>query len=260
MGTSLSVTTAVILSPKLEYKWMSRSHMSVWKLLQITAKDCKSEVLTQIMEFLFTQKCPNCDSNILKNGGCSHMTCKKCQYYFCWLCKKNLKGTDHVESECRSRTMGIIIFVLFGLLTLLDSLGFLPYLVYSLYPIYLLFLVFLYNLPVIELLAICAFGQQTISQLLKMKTKKYYCFGPTEKKYTRAQNGNLYKPAIGFAVSLISTVPAYYLLLWLEFDLVDHCWDLIKYELLVGIVITAASVITMFLKELMFNRWLKYLI
>lgn len=84
--------------------------------------------------------------------------------------------------------------------------------------------------------------------------------GPTEKKYVRSRNGSIYKPAIGLAVSLISTVPAYYLLLLLEFDLVDDCWDVIKYELLVGIIIVAVSIITMFLKELMFNRWLKYLI
>lgn len=38
-----------------------------------------------------TKKCPNCGSNIEKNGGCMHMTCHKkaggCGHEFCWLCR-----------------------------------------------------------------------------------------------------------------------------------------------------------------------------
>ena len=33
-----------------------------------------------------TQDCPNCKSTIEKNGGCNHMTCKKCKAEFCWVC------------------------------------------------------------------------------------------------------------------------------------------------------------------------------
>ncbi|KIL57297.1 hypothetical protein M378DRAFT_171898, partial [Amanita muscaria Koide BX008] len=33
-----------------------------------------------------TKECPNCQSTIEKNGGCNHMTCKKCKHEFCWVC------------------------------------------------------------------------------------------------------------------------------------------------------------------------------
>ncbi|KAF9027606.1 hypothetical protein BDZ89DRAFT_987178 [Hymenopellis radicata] len=33
-----------------------------------------------------TKECPKCVSTIEKNGGCNHMTCKKCKNEFCWVC------------------------------------------------------------------------------------------------------------------------------------------------------------------------------
>ncbi|KAJ3782308.1 hypothetical protein GGU10DRAFT_408717 [Lentinula aff. detonsa] len=32
-----------------------------------------------------TKECSQCQRTIEKNGGCNHMTCKKCRYEFCWV-------------------------------------------------------------------------------------------------------------------------------------------------------------------------------
>lgn len=49
-----------------------------------------------------TKECPKCLSSIEKNGGCMHMTCKKCRHEFCWLCCKDYKG----HAACNSFVSG----------------------------------------------------------------------------------------------------------------------------------------------------------
>ena len=38
-----------------------------------------------------TKKCPKCNINVEKNGGCMHMTCVNCKYDFCWMCREEWK-------------------------------------------------------------------------------------------------------------------------------------------------------------------------
>ncbi|KAK0427040.1 hypothetical protein QR680_010035 [Steinernema hermaphroditum] len=51
----------------------------------------------------YTKKCPKCQVNIEKNGGCLHIRCTQasCRYQFCWVCLKNWQSNSH--EECRGQ-------------------------------------------------------------------------------------------------------------------------------------------------------------
>eukprot|EP01130_Rhizamoeba_saxonica_P003905 TRINITY_DN1618_c0_g3_i1.p1 TRINITY_DN1618_c0_g3~~TRINITY_DN1618_c0_g3_i1.p1 ORF type:complete len:826 (-),score=122.69 TRINITY_DN1618_c0_g3_i1:505-2982(-) len=46
-----------------------------------------------------SKKCPKCESNIEKNGGCSHISCRFCEYQFCWICGRKYVSGNYVYSE-----------------------------------------------------------------------------------------------------------------------------------------------------------------
>lgn len=48
------------------------------------------------------QKCPKCGIEILKTSGCNHMTCSKCKYQFCWICRGQYSSNhfDNPFSPC----------------------------------------------------------------------------------------------------------------------------------------------------------------
>lgn len=66
-----------------------------------------------------TKECPKCNSTIEKNGGCNHMTCRKCKHEFCWMCMglwsehgtswyncnrfEEKSGTDARDAQAKSR-------------------------------------------------------------------------------------------------------------------------------------------------------------
>lgn len=39
--------------------------------------------------------CPKCQSRIEKNGGCNHMHCTRCNYDFCWICRRKYTNPNH---------------------------------------------------------------------------------------------------------------------------------------------------------------------
>ncbi|KDN42290.1 putative ariadne-1 protein [Tilletiaria anomala UBC 951] len=62
---------------------------AVCPLVKLWLKKCADDSETSNWIKANTQDCPNpkCNSVIEKNGGCNHMTCRKCKYEFCWICE-----------------------------------------------------------------------------------------------------------------------------------------------------------------------------
>ncbi|KNE57025.1 hypothetical protein AMAG_02785 [Allomyces macrogynus ATCC 38327] len=58
----------------------------VCSLVKIWMKKCQDDSETANWISANTKECPKCQSTIEKNGGCNHMTCKKCRYEWCWVC------------------------------------------------------------------------------------------------------------------------------------------------------------------------------
>jgi len=54
---------------------------------------CSSEAENATWIMANTKRCPKCQTQIEKNQGCNHMTCRHCKHEFCWLCKGDWK--DH---------------------------------------------------------------------------------------------------------------------------------------------------------------------
>lgn len=54
--------------------------------LQVWLDKCKNDSETAHWIIANTKKCPKCLVRIEKNQGCNHMTCKSCQFEFCWVC------------------------------------------------------------------------------------------------------------------------------------------------------------------------------
>ncbi|KAL9102526.1 MAG: hypothetical protein Q9163_002335 [Psora crenata] len=55
-------------------------------LVKMWIKKCEDDSETANWISANTKECPKCSSTIEKNGGCNHMTCRKCKHEFCWMC------------------------------------------------------------------------------------------------------------------------------------------------------------------------------
>ena len=80
-----------------------------------------SEFPSILYQEAFTNLCPKCSIRISKNGGCKHMSCKKCAHEFCWYCMQNYHG--HKNYLCAINIivkLAILGFFLFNFLLLIN--------------------------------------------------------------------------------------------------------------------------------------------
>lgn len=65
---------------------------------------CKDDSETYNWLQANTRSCPICKTAIEKNGGCNHMTCKKCAHEWCWVCSGPWK--DHSGARAAGHSRG----------------------------------------------------------------------------------------------------------------------------------------------------------
>lgn len=133
------------------YKWEEYDNFTIFKKTKLFLNSTISfnftfNFLSYSYEELFTNNCPSCQIPISKNGGCMHMTCLKCQYQFCWYCKKY--WMKHNRFFCISNVLGSFSLFLFMYLLILNNLGFLSiisnFLIYISPGIRYFFIIFIY--------------------------------------------------------------------------------------------------------------------
>ncbi|KAK6087090.1 IBR domain-containing protein [Seiridium cupressi] len=89
------------------------------ELVKQWLKKCADDSETANWISANTKECPKCNSTIEKNGGCNHMTCRKCKHEFCWMCMglwsehgtswyncsrfDEKSGTDARDNQAKSR-------------------------------------------------------------------------------------------------------------------------------------------------------------
>ncbi|KAK6199559.1 uncharacterized protein RJT21DRAFT_121936 [Scheffersomyces amazonensis] len=69
-------------------------------IVKLWIKKCQDDSETANWIEANTHSCPKCDSSIEKNGGCNHMTCKKCSHQFCWICLGSWKEHNRDYFKC----------------------------------------------------------------------------------------------------------------------------------------------------------------
>ena len=47
-----------------------------------------------------TKPCPRCSAATEKNGGCNHITCRKCSHEWCWLCTSTYTQAHALQAPC----------------------------------------------------------------------------------------------------------------------------------------------------------------
>ena len=118
------VITTIPCSSKLECpncstQWREKIHHTTTEKIRdfvLNYGTQKNEVLSDVWQEAFARRCPKCSVSIQKNGGCNHMTCKRCQYEFCWLCNQPHKG--HKLRLCHVSCIAKFMLMLLPLLNL----------------------------------------------------------------------------------------------------------------------------------------------
>ncbi|CAD8213933.1 unnamed protein product [Paramecium octaurelia] len=129
------------------YKWYDKQCLSINKIVILFLKDIKNDFLCFFQEFYFAHRCPNCDVQIMKNGGCNHMTCKSCNHEYCYICRDKHNGHD--SKLCILKENSFTFVMAYIIIQLLFTIGvhtFIIYIAKFFFWLVWTVLIFIYNL------------------------------------------------------------------------------------------------------------------
>ncbi|KAL4496140.1 hypothetical protein ABPG72_012877 [Tetrahymena utriculariae] len=66
-----------------------------------TCEQAIDQEYNQMAKNFKVKYCPQCQTKIQKSDGCNHMTCTRCNYEFCWLCKKQYRSGHYSSLNFR---------------------------------------------------------------------------------------------------------------------------------------------------------------
>lgn len=92
------------------HRWRNKNNLTLIQTLLYLIQHFQTEytnLQSEVYAYLWTASCPSCGIYIRKVGGCDHMTCKKCSYEFCWICKHEYK--THSLSYCAANVVSKIL-------------------------------------------------------------------------------------------------------------------------------------------------------
>ena len=70
----------------LATRWRNADEQGREELRRKYGKSVVDEVESAEWMLKHTKPCPNCSTSVEKNGGCNHITCRHCNFEWCWLC------------------------------------------------------------------------------------------------------------------------------------------------------------------------------
>ncbi|CAK69406.1 unnamed protein product (macronuclear) [Paramecium tetraurelia] len=230
------------------FNWLDKQYLSYDKLFLLKLKDIKSDIFTSVFEFISTQECPRCNSKILKNGGCSHMTCKKCQFYYCWSCNNQLNDQVHSEKLCLIRVLSYLSMILLNIAVTFYNLGWLQYIFMAIwYPLYGLGLSLLYNSYIILPITIIATLVYTYKQWQQVTAVR-------KQRFIKSQAITL---IVQIIISILLAIATYYNIFNINFNqaLNYHYYQFI-------IIMSGGSIVLVVLlfNNFFYQNWLKFLI
>lgn len=105
-------------------EWEDVSQYTFFKKMQVGIRNMiykRNEFSSNVFEEVFTNLCPKCDVHIQKNGGCMHMTCAKCKFEFCWMCKQSWR--NHSPALCGGCFVSFVMTCLLLVFLFFNKLG-----------------------------------------------------------------------------------------------------------------------------------------